>query len=473
MAELVAQALEGTMLGRYRLKYRLAEGGMATVYLGQLEGAHRFERWVAMKVVHPEHAADTRFVEMLLDEARTAAKLHHPNICSVLDFGEQNGLVYLVMEYLEGETLSAVVRRGWAEEKGMPYWLAARTVVDAARGLHYAHELTDPHGDSYDIVHRDVSPQNLVVLYEGVTKVVDFGIARARGRLSTTRVDEVKGKLTYLAPEQLLKESVDRRADVWALGVVLWESTVGHRLFRGQSTTDTAKNVVGMSIPLPSQVRPGYPPKLEQIVMRALDRDLARRTPSANQLADELEEFLYTGGRPAGPAQVAQHMRREFDDRFAVRRALLGEDDSEEIVTVRDLQSESTFGSHLFQAARAERSGARLAPAGPASPASPADRATLRPVGLPSKKGDSVEIELDEMSAGADEAVSVGPDPSEPTIPRGKPTVRGDPTAIIDREIRDLKSQRKSRALVVGAVVLGLVLLGVAIAMGMGGAFAP
>ncbi len=359
-----SSGLEGRSLGRYRLRYKLAEGGMAAVYLAQLEGDRGFERWVAIKVVHPQHVEDRRFVDMLFDEARTSARIDHPNVCSVLDYGEQEGLVYLVMEYLEGESLSSVLRRAWGSPKGAPRWLVARILADAARGLHAAHDLVDASGKSYGIVHRDVSPQNLLVLYDGVTKVVDFGIARARGRLVATRAGEVKGKIAYLAPEQLLGGEVDRRCDVWALGVVLWEATLGKRLFRGDSAAQTAHNVVDGAIPLPTREEPGYPPELEAIVMGALRREPPARTATAAAVADALESYLYRGGRPAGAAQVSRFMKKHFDDRLAVRRALIGsEDDTGEILTVRELQSETTLGSQLVdreKAARwAEQSGSR------------------------------------------------------------------------------------------------------------------
>jgi serine/threonine-protein kinase len=359
-----SQGLEGRALGRYRLRYRLAEGGMAAVYLAQLAGDRGFERWVAIKVVHPQHSEDRRFVDMLFDEARTSARIHHPNVCAVLDYGEQDGLVYLVMEYLEGESLSSVLRRAWGSPKGAPRWLISRIIADAARGLHAAHELTDTAGKSYGIVHRDVSPQNLLVLYDGLTRVVDFGIARARGRLVATRAGEVKGKISYLAPEQLLGGEVDRRADVWSLGVVLWEATLGKRLFRGENAAQTAHNVVDGPIAKPTKEEPGYPPELESIVMSALARDKGSRTSTTAELADALESFLYRGGRPAGTAQVSRYMKKHFDDRLAVRRGLVGSDDSGEIMVVQELQSETTLGSQLVARppGRLEESGSRRLP---------------------------------------------------------------------------------------------------------------
>jgi len=188
---------------------------MASVYLAQFNAAQGFERWVAVKVVHPHLAKDPRFIRMLLDEARITARVQHPNVCSVVDFGKDDGTCYLVMEYLHGESVATVIRRA-RKGAGLPWQLACRIMAEACRGLHAAHELRDHDGKALGIVHRDISPQNLFVLYDGVTKVLDFGVAQARNRLEKTKTGEVKGKLAYMAPEQLLGQTLDRRADIFA-----------------------------------------------------------------------------------------------------------------------------------------------------------------------------------------------------------------------------------------------------------------
>jgi serine/threonine-protein kinase len=303
--------LEGRRLGRYVLHSVIARGGMGVVYRAQLEGERGFGKWVALKLIHPHLAGDARRAAMFLDEARVAARIHHPNVCSVLDYGEHQGVPYLVMEYLHGQSFETVAERGWADGE-LPLWLAARLVADAARGLHAAHELTDEGGQPLHVVHRDVSPQNVQVLYDGVAKVMDFGVARARGRLAVTQTGEVKGKLAFMAPEQIEDREVDRRADVWSLGVLLWEATVGERLFHASSEGATVRNVLDKPVPAPGQRREGYPEELEAAVLDALARDPAVRTPDAAALADALEDFLYGQGRPAGPAQVAEWMQQQF-----------------------------------------------------------------------------------------------------------------------------------------------------------------
>ena len=216
-----------TQIGRYHVRYLLGQGGMASVYLAQAVGTSGFERWVALKVIHTQYSRDKRFVSMFLDEARLLSRLYHPNVCTVVDSGEVDGTHFIAMEYLHGETFNRVAA------KEVPLDLATRIVCDAARGLHAAHELKDEHGELLGLVHRDVSPHNVIVLYDGLAKVVDFGIARARDRLTdTTTGGAVKGKLAYMAPEQIEASHYDRRSDIYALGVVLWEATVGWRLFK-------------------------------------------------------------------------------------------------------------------------------------------------------------------------------------------------------------------------------------------------
>lgn len=342
-----AKALEGALLGPYRLRYKVAQGGMASVYLAQREGTHGFERWVAVKVIHSHLAEERRFVTMLLDEAHVASRIHHTNVCSVQDFGEHDGIPYLVMEYLHGESLSAAVRRLAAQGRPFSPWLAARIVENAARGLHAAHELHDVDGSFLSVVHRDVSPQNIVMLYDGVSKVLDFGIARARGRLTATAAGELKGKFGYMSPEQLEGGEIDRRSDVWALGVVLWETTVGKRLFRADAEGRTVWNVMNLPVPSPSETHPDFPRRLEDTIMSCLIRNPARRIQTAGELADRLEAYLYEKGWPAGPAKVSEWMHETFPDKHEMRLLMLSStaDATMEVAAV-DLESQSSIVSH-------------------------------------------------------------------------------------------------------------------------------
>ena len=316
-------------LGRYELCFELASGGMATVYLARMTSAAdaaSLERLVALKLIHRHLAHNSDFVEMFLDEARIAARINHPNVCTVYDFGEERGVYYIAMELLEGESLHQVMRR--ASQGGDPemqrMWpaFAARIVADAAEGLHAAHELMGPRGEPLQVVHRDVSLQNLFVCYDGSVRVVDFGIARASDRVHQTVTGTLKGKYAYMAPEQLLMSGVDRRADIWSLGVVLWEMLARKRLFKRATEPQTIQALQQMEVPGPSTVTAGVPSALDPIVLRALSRDPARRHATARELGRDLSRFILSFGEPAGVAELADWMRSTFAEQFARRRTL-------------------------------------------------------------------------------------------------------------------------------------------------------
>ncbi len=212
----------GTRFGRYEVLADIASGGMAMVYLGRALGAAGFQRLVAIKVMHAQYAHDEDFVAMFMDEARLAAQIRHPNVVATLDLENDADGMYLVMEYVEGDTLVGLLKAITKAGARIPQPIVLRVVVDALAGLHAAHDLLDEHGNPVNLVHRDVSPHNILVGLDGISRITDFGIARAEARLSTTRNGQVKGKLAYMAPEQTLSESVDRRADLFTTGIVLW-----------------------------------------------------------------------------------------------------------------------------------------------------------------------------------------------------------------------------------------------------------
>lgn len=299
--------------GRYLLAQPIARGGMASVHLAQLKGERNFSKWVAVKIIHRQFAGDPKFEKMFFNEARLLARIDHPNVCTVFDFGEVRGIYFLAMEYLHGQTLKSLMKHSLLRP-GLPsYGCAARIIADAADGLNAAHELLTQDGSSAKVVHRDVSPENLVVLYPGVTKVLDFGIAHSGDREEDlTSVDEIKGKLAYMAPEQLRREELDRRTDVFSLGIVLWELTCGRRLFRRQNEAETVVAVLQEPIPKPSSVMLDYPASLERIVMRALSRDREERYQTTAQMARDLEQFIVESGKPAGHIHVAEALRDLF-----------------------------------------------------------------------------------------------------------------------------------------------------------------
>jgi serine/threonine-protein kinase len=283
--------------------------------LARAEGPAGFDKLVALKVIHAHLARDERFVEMFLDEARIAARIQHANVCSVFDFGEVDGTYFMAMEHLAGETLADLTRAAWT---GTPppgereRALFTRIIADACEGLHAAHELTRDDGSPLSVVHRDVSPQNIFVTYDGGVRVMDFGVAHAGERIHKTATGTVKGKIAYMAPEQLKGEPLDRRADVWSLGTVCWELLTGRRLFRRKREADTMLALLTTPIPRASSVNPDIGPELDRVVMRALERDREKRYATARDFGRELTSWAASLGRPVDAAALAELMDQHF-----------------------------------------------------------------------------------------------------------------------------------------------------------------
>lgn len=323
---------QNSRLGPYQLVCELASGGMATVYLALYRSIEGFEKLCAVKRIHPHLANDRAFADMFIDEARIAARISHPYVCSVFSFGKSQSSHYIAMEFLRGEPLSAVSRKvarapHVADDPRFPA-IAARLMANFAEGLHAAHTLKDDRGVALDIVHRDVTPQNLFVLFDGSVRVTDFGIAHARQRLHHTEGQKLKGKLSYIAPEQLTEGPVDLRVDVWGLGVTLWELLTGRRLFLGSNEGETLAAVSSRAVRPPSELRASVPAELDRIVLRALERDRNKRYRSARDLARDLERFLATCGDPVPAMDVADWMAQLFpqgDERIQALMELAAE----------------------------------------------------------------------------------------------------------------------------------------------------
>ena len=316
-----------TTIGRYELCFELASGGMASVYLARAEGSPGFEKLVALKRIHPHLASEKGYVEMFLDEARIASRITHPNVCSVFDFGEADGEYFIAMEYLVGEPLSRVHRRIMANAAQRTSTLLparmARVVAQACEGLHAAHELKDADGESLSVVHRDVSAENLFVTYDGATQVVDFGIAHARQRIHQTEAGQVKGTFPYMAPEQMTAAVVDRRVDVWALGAVLWELLTLRRLFLRDTDVNTMYAVLSSEIKPPSEYRPEIPPELDEIVLKALQRNPDERWQTAREMGKALRRVLAQQEELVGPAELADWLGELFPDGEARKRHVM------------------------------------------------------------------------------------------------------------------------------------------------------
>jgi serine/threonine-protein kinase len=278
------------VIGRYALYSELATGGMATVYLGRLLGPVGFSRTVAIKRLHQQFAKDPEFTTGFLDEARLAARIRHPNVVPTLDVVALDGELFLVMEYVQGESLSYLARRVSKNKERVPVPIAASVISGVLQGLHAAHEARSERGDALGIVHRDVSPQNILVGVDGVPRVLDFGVAKAIGRLQSTREGQIKGKLAYMAPEQVTAGPVSRQSDLFAASIVLWELLAGRRLFRGDNEAETLYNVLQGIIQPPSKYAPGIPAAIDAVVMRGLERDRSKRYTTAREMAVELEK---------------------------------------------------------------------------------------------------------------------------------------------------------------------------------------
>ena len=282
--------------GQYTLTARLGRGGMADVYRARREGAAGFERTVVVKKILSSHNEDPQFVDMFINEAKIAARLTHPNIVQVYELGEQDGEFFIVMEYVKGKDLLRLLRtlaQNKPESPAVPPLVAAFIARETARGLGHAHEHTDENGTPKPIVHRDVSPQNIMLSYDGQVKLVDFGIAKALDSMKEeTRTGALKGKFAYMAPEQVGGHSPGPQSDIFAAGVVLHEMLTGRRLFKGASDYETLQKVQNMTVPPPSTVVPSVSPELDAIVLQALERDRQGRYSKASHMARDLDVFL-------------------------------------------------------------------------------------------------------------------------------------------------------------------------------------
>ncbi len=296
--------------GRYTLMRRLAVGGMAEIYLARQAAMAGFEKEVVIKRLRPELADDPRVVEMFLDEAKIGAQLNHPNIVHVYDVDENDGIPYIAMEYIVGEELNELCRRGIAHGRFLPLEHAVEVMRQAAAGMGYFHAKRGAEGSALaneplDIVHLDISPTNLLVTQDGFLKVIDFGIARARGQ--TVRSEVLPGKLSYMSPEQAARKDVDHRSDIFSLGIVLYEITVGRRLYRGPAH-EVVKKLIDGEVEPPTFARRNFPPALESIVMRTLEKHPEDRYQSAYDLADDLESFLRDERLHSGPVRIARYL---------------------------------------------------------------------------------------------------------------------------------------------------------------------
>jgi serine/threonine-protein kinase len=309
--------------GKYQLLRVLAQGGMAEVFLAKQVGPEGFEKVVVVKRVLPHLSRRPDFVEMFLDEARLNASLSHPNIVQVFDFGLAQGQYFLAMEYLAGEDLSTIYRQSVAAGRTVPPEIVALMGAAACDALHYVHGAVAENGEPRRIVHRDISPSNIIVTYQGTVKILDFGIAKAEGKLVETQQGTLKGKYAYMSPEQALSEPLDGRSDLFSLGAVLYEMLAGARLFQREGHLALLKAVTEETILPPSMRRPDVPPEMDQVVMRALARDKTQRYQTAQEMRRDLDQFLAARTYVPAQSQLQQYLLELFGESHVRDRSRL------------------------------------------------------------------------------------------------------------------------------------------------------
>ena len=318
-----AAQMVGRRLGRYEVLTPLASGGMATIYIARAQGVAGFERLVAIKLLHPHLAYKPEFISMFLDEARIAARIRHPNVVPTLDISDSEGDgFFLVMEYIEGDHLGSLLIRSTNRGKRLARPVVFRVISDALQGLRAAHELTGEDGEPLKLVHRDVSPQNILIGTDGISRLTDFGVAKAEMRMSSTQTGHFKGKMAYMTPEQISSGKVDQRSDLFSMGIILWESLTGRRLFRGESSGMTLNNVQNAPIPLPSELSADLA-GVDSVVMKALARNPAERYQSAEEFYNALEQIADRYGiashRDVADAVVELTAKKLQEERDRVR----------------------------------------------------------------------------------------------------------------------------------------------------------
>jgi serine/threonine-protein kinase len=314
---------EGSILDKYRLIAELGHGGMAEVFLAVASGPAGFNKLVVIKQIRAELADDPEFLNMFLDEARLAARLSHPNVVQTNEVGHVGNRYFIAMEYLDGQPLNRILQRFKRDNAGMPMGLHIRILVDVLAGLHHAHELADYDGTPLEVVHRDVSPHNVFVTYDGQIKVVDFGIAKAMNSSSETRAGVIKGKVAYMSPEQARGDKVDRRSDIFAVGVMFWEAMTGQRLWKGLTDVAMLHRIIKGDIPSPKTIKGDLSEKMVEVCMKALAPIREDRYESAADFQSALEDLLTEMGERITVRDIGKLVAKTFDqDRVRIKSVI-------------------------------------------------------------------------------------------------------------------------------------------------------
>jgi serine/threonine-protein kinase len=301
-------------LGKYDLVARIAKGGMAEIYLARQRGMVGFSRLVVVKRILPHLAEEAEFVAMFMEEARLAALINHPNVVQIYDVGQHEGNYYIAMEFINGPSLGVISRTARRERRALPYPIAAEIVAQACEGLHAAHELTDEAGRPLNLIHRDVSPHNLMITADGAVKLVDFGIAKAQDTSVKTHTGKIKGKYPYMSPEQCRGDPMDRRSDIFSLGIAFHELVVGARLFKRSTDLMVLKAITEEPIPDPREAQPGIPVEISDLILRAMERDPRDRFSTAEELGGAIRRALGRLQVKSSPRMLATYLQANFGE---------------------------------------------------------------------------------------------------------------------------------------------------------------
>ena len=307
-------APRGTRFGKYTLLNRIAVGGMAEIFLARQEGLEGFEKTICIKRIRPHLSSQPNFVRMFLNEAKLAAQLNHPNIVQIYDLGRINESYFIAMEYISGRDMSRIIPK--AERAGIPFPMiyALRIASNVCEGLYYAHTKTDAYGNPLNIVHRDITPENILVGFNGTVKIVDFGIAKANSTLEQTRAGEIKGKLSYMSPEQCMGGQLDSRSDVFSLGSVVYEWITGYKLFTGENEMAILKSIIDGKIYPPSYFKEDVPEAVERILMKALEKDREKRYQTAWEMQFDIDTYLASSEFTPSNIHLSNFLKQIFGD---------------------------------------------------------------------------------------------------------------------------------------------------------------
>jgi eukaryotic-like serine/threonine-protein kinase len=313
----------GTRFGKYSLLNRIAVGGMAEVFLARQEGLEGFEKTICIKRIRPHLTTQPNFVQMFLNEAKLAAQLNHPNIVQIYDLGRVNDSYFIAMEYISGRDMSRIIPK--AEKAGIPFPMiyALRIASNVCEGLYFAHTKTDAYGNPLNIVHRDITPENILVSFSGTVKIVDFGIAKANTQLEQTRAGEIKGKLSYMSPEQCMGHQLDARSDIFSFGSVIYEWITGYKLFTGENEMAILKSIIDGKIYPPSYFKEDVPEAVERILMKALEKDRTKRYQSAWEMQFDIDTYLASSEFTPSHIHLSNFLKQIFGDEIEREKELL------------------------------------------------------------------------------------------------------------------------------------------------------